>query len=382
MNSRAAGGPLLRQGREAGRRTAGLARLLLSKWFGVTTRDSERFLDVEQAYAETIVDHVLTMQAEAATKQHRSLCRGTHAKGVCVRAEFEVFDVTIGRDPVLGARLAKGIFATPGIYPATVRFANSDPHVNVDRKADVRSLSFSVDLTQNGAGVSAFGVERQDFSMQSASTLPLNDARAFLATMKVLTASNPLKGLMALAFGDQLRVFRAIAFAKLQARQPFKPYQQLRYWSTVPFRQGSSDAVKQSATPSLSNPARPLQRQKPDALQDELVRHVEEDAVMSSFEIALQFLDTARMTYAGKRHDASFWIENASIDWDERQAPFHTIGRLTLLPKSHLSSEASDATYFDVTTHSTADSSPIGSINRARWRAEAASRKARTQTMS
>jgi hypothetical protein len=350
---------------------------LLSKWFGVTTLDTERYLDVEKAYAEEIVHHVLTMQADAATKQRRPLCRGTHAKGVCVRAKLEVFDVAAGRDAALGARLARGIFARPGIYPTAVRFANSDPHVNADRKADVRSLSFSVDLTRDGSEVSAFGVERQDFSMQSASTLPLNDARAFLATMKVLTASNPLKGLVGLSFRDQLRVVRAIGLAQLQARRPLKPYQQLRYWSTVPFRHGADEAVKQSATPSSGNLAHPLQQQKPDALQDELVRHVEEDNVMSSFDISLQLLDATRMRYAGQRRDTSFWIENASIEWNEEQAPFHTVGRLTLVPGSRLSSEASNATYFDVTTHSTADSIPLGSINRARWRAEAASREAR-----
>ena len=137
--------------------------LFLSKWFGVTTSDAERYLDVEQKYAEEIVDHVLLMQTNAAAKQNRPLCRGTHAKGICARARFEVLDVTVGREPALGARLARGIFATPGRYPATVRFANSDPQVNSDYKADVRSLSFFVDLTQGGANVLTDGVRRQDF---------------------------------------------------------------------------------------------------------------------------------------------------------------------------------------------------------------------------
>jgi hypothetical protein len=35
---------------------------------------------------------------------------------------------------------------------------------------------------------------------------------------------------------------------------------------------------------------------------------------------------------------------------------------------------------FDVTKHATADSAPVGSINRARWRAEAASRQVRART--
>jgi hypothetical protein len=77
------------------------------------------------------------------------------------------------------------------------------------------------------------------------------------------------------------------------------------------------------------------------------------------------------------RRDASFWIENASVEWKEAQAPFHMVARLTLLPKSQLSVHASEATYFDVTGNSAPDSAPVGSINRARWPAEVASRQAR-----
>jgi len=125
--------------------------LFLTRCFGVTGSDAERSVTGEQAVIEAITERVLMMQAKAAAQQHRPLRRGTHAKGICVQAQFEVLDVTVGRDPVLGARLAKGIFAKPGIYPAIVRFANSDSKVNSDFKADVRSLSFSVDLTSNGA---------------------------------------------------------------------------------------------------------------------------------------------------------------------------------------------------------------------------------------
>src|SRR5437667_10993175 len=98
---------------------------------------------------------------------------------------------------------------------------------------------------------------------------------------------------------------------------------------------------------------------------------------MSSFDIGLQFLDADRMTYWGQRRDANFWIENASVEWNEAEAPFHTVARLTLLSKSQLRLDAGEATYFDVTGNSTADSMPVGSINRARWNGEGASRKAR-----
>jgi hypothetical protein len=354
--------------------------MFLSRWSGVTFSDAERNLGAEQACCEEIVEKVLLMQSDAAAKQRRPLYRGTHAKGVTALARLEVFDVASSRDAALGARLTKGIFARPGIYPATVRFANSDPRVNSDLKPDVRSLSFSVDLTRDGRVVRADGVARQDFSLQNATTLPLNDARVFLATMKVLTASNPAKGLLSLPFRDQMSVVRVLALARSQARQKVRPYQQLRYWSTVPFRHGPVDIVKQSATPSPGNGARPLQRGNPDALKHELVRHLNEDAEMGSFDIGLQFLDTENMTYDSKPRDASFWIENASIEWKEKQAPFHTVARLTLMPRSQLSPSDSEAAYFDVTGNAAPDSTPVGSINRARWRAEVASREARTRS--
>jgi hypothetical protein len=353
--------------------------LFLTRWFGVTGSDAERNPAREQSDIEQIVERSLLMQSQAAAKQHRSLGRGTHVKGVCIRAQFEVFDVSAGRDPKLAARLAKGMFARPGVYPAIVRFANADPNKNSDFKADVRSLSFSVELTPGGA-VAGSGAGRQDFSMQNATTLPINDAPAFLATMKVLTASNPAVGLWSLAFKDKLRVLRTLMLAQLQAHQKIRPYQQLRYWSTVPYRHGPTDVVKHSATPSPDNPAAPLQRRNPNGLQDELVRHVNEDSKMSAFDFGLQFLDTDRMTYWGKHQDANFWIENASVAWNEAEAPFHTVARLTLLSKSLLPTDAADTAYIDVTGHSTPDSTPLGSINRARWPAEVASRKARART--
>jgi hypothetical protein len=351
--------------------------LFLTRWFGVTGSDAERNLAREQSDIGEIVEKSLLLQANAAAKQHRPLCRGTHAKGVCALAQFEVFDVTVGRDRELAKRLAKGIFAKPAVYPAIVRFGNADPSKNSDFRPDVRSLSFSLDLAWDGRAVSDASADRQDFSLQNATTLPINDSPAFLATMKVLTASNPAAGLWSLWFRDKLRVLRTLVLAQLQARQKIKPYQQMRYWSTVPFRHGPVDVVKHSTTPCPDNPAAPLQWSNPNGLQDELVRHLNEDSKMSAFDFGLQFLDADRMTYWGKHREANFWIENASVEWNEAQAPFHTVARLTLLSKSRLQPNAGEATYIDVTGHSTPDSMPLGSINRARHPAEVASRKAR-----
>jgi hypothetical protein len=104
----------------------------------------------------------------------------------------------------------------------------------------------------------------------------------------------------------------------------------------------------------------------PNALQDELIRHLSKDRRMSGFDFGVQLLDADRMTYWGNRQDADFWIENASVEWNEAEAPFHKVARLTLLSNSQLHPDAGEAVYFDVTGPSTLDSTPLGSINRAR----------------
>ena len=140
--------------------------------------------------------------------------------------------------------------------------------------------------------------------------------------MKVLAASNPLSGLLSLPFKDKLRVLRVLALAKVASSQKIRPYQQLRYWSNVPFRHGPADVVQYSAIPSADNLTHPLQKSNPKGLQDELIRHLNEDGRMSSFDFSVQLLDPGKMTYWGKRHDANFWIENASVKWKEDRSAF------------------------------------------------------------
>jgi hypothetical protein len=136
--------------------------LFLTRWFGVTGSEADRDPVREKAEIEEIIEKSLLLQAKSAAQQHRPIGRGTHVKGVCARAQFEVLDVTAGRDEGLAVRLAKGMFGKPGVYPATVRFGNADPRKNSDFKADVRSLSFSVDLAHC---TSPFALHsgRQDF---------------------------------------------------------------------------------------------------------------------------------------------------------------------------------------------------------------------------
>ena len=335
--------------------------------------DFERNLPNERLDTANIVRGILKVQkAYAVAQNNRPLGRGTHTKGICARGTFEVFDLRkVIADPILASRLAQGPYARPGVYPAIVRFANAASTFHSDRSPDLRALSFSVNLAPEGSPPTY-----QDYSLQSNPTFPINDAHAFAVLMGVMSADDKARALLSLSPPDLFRFIKAAVIGGLQTHDKTRPYQTMRYWSTVPFRNGPGEAVKYSAIPRSDNPAHELGQGDND-LQDELIRHLNEDARMASFDFGLQLLDTASMTRWGMRKPASFWVENATVEWKEAQAPFHIVGRLTLLPQSSISPTECDTHFIDVTTNSTPETQPLGSVNRARSAAEFASRRVR-----
>ena len=207
----------------------------------------------------------------------RSRCdrsRGGRTRKACAPAASSKFSTSqagsrIGPWP---ARLARGLFAKPGVYPAIVRFANGESHVYPDSKPDVRALSFSIQVPPGIVGPDA---TRLDYSMNNATTFPINDAHAFATLLRFATAPSSAQGLLRV-FGTRLLSFlQTVARGARQKRPATRAYQQTRYWSTVPFRHGPDEAVKYSAAPSADNPAAALQS-VPDSLQEELLRHLSE----------------------------------------------------------------------------------------------------------
>jgi hypothetical protein len=73
---------------------------------------------------------------------------------------------------VLAARLAREFSPSLASIPPLCGLQTRTANVNSDFKPDVRSLSFSLDLTRNGTVVPEAKVGRQDFSLQNARTCP------------------------------------------------------------------------------------------------------------------------------------------------------------------------------------------------------------------
>ncbi len=267
------------------------AGLVVGSWFPPR---GEAARATEAADTALLTRNILTMQRTYAAAQNRPLARGTHAKGMCVRGEFEVFDVsqTIP-DRALASRLAHGLFAKPGVYKATVRFANAQSYILPDPKKDVRACSVAVEVP---AGVLGPYAMRQDFSMNNARVFPLNDAHAFAMTTVVVTAPTMLRGWLTLSFRDKMGFLRTAVIGAMQNKPATVAFQQMNYWSTVPYHHGPADVIKYGAFASPGNYAEPLSTSI-NCLRDELARHVNNDLQMSCFDFGLQLLDADAMTY-------------------------------------------------------------------------------------
>jgi hypothetical protein len=96
---------------------------------------------------------------------------------------------------------------------------------------------------------------------------------------------------------------------------------------------------------------------------------------MSCFEFQVQLLDATKMTHRllPRKETESWWVENSAVEWQESEAPFYPVGRLTLVPRSVVDSQSCERQWIDVVAHSNQIHHGLGSINRARAAAERAS---------
>jgi Catalase len=333
----------------------------------------ERLLPDEDKYIDQIREGILFLQAQEKQAHGKSL-RGTHAKGVCLAGEMEIYDVEKSA-PTVSARLKKGIFSVPGKYLADIRFANAKGEIHPDHDRDVRAVSFALHMPSELSNPQG----RMDFTMNDATTFPINDAQVFADLMMSLK-NGFIKTGKEIGVARVARLGEGTADGKLlQEGWGSTPFQKKRYWSTVPFALGDDEAVKYSLSPCSDNPSQPLNSSDSNELRNELIRHVDRDKKMSCFEFQVQLLEPGRMTRAPfkQQEPAYWWVENAEKEWNEDQAPFYSVGKLTLKAESIVDDAVCETRWISVTKNNNVIHHGLGSINRARDAAESASANVR-----
>lgn len=289
---------------------------------------------------------------EATEKRYRAGARRRFNQAratACVEAEFIVLDA-------LPSELRVGLFAAPRRYRSRIRFANAASAT--DRERDIRGMSVRVfDVTAPNLTP---GATVQDFVLNSHPVMMAADARGFMELLQANEAGGLQRTLYFLTHPAALRT-------ALASRSRPSCHLDLPYWSATPYLYGQNRAVKYVIRPASTRRS-PLPHPLTDSyLQDAMrARLTESDAI---FDFMVQFqTDGRRMP-----------IEDASVEWLERDSPYLPVARLRIPPQS-FDSAGSVAACEEMAFnpwHCLPDHRPLGSMNRARreiYRAMAAFR--------
>lgn len=282
--------------------------------------------------------------------------RGTHSKGTCADAQFVVKDLKAENLPAdVRREILVGLFASPGSYPARVRFANAASKVAADTDYDGRALSIAVDL---GRGV------RQDFVVQNSPIFPIPSLEDFVLLLGHVSdpsvfAARPEE--------EQKRLKYMLGLGKTFSPSP-SSYLTETYWSGTAFALGETQAAKYAVVPCASNKA-VVGPTGTNFLAEDLLANLADESASACFDFRVQPLNTTAMVSPeGRRLESWEWVENPTLEWKEVEAPSYSVATLTLQKKSAYSPEKCDAraNAIAVMTNSLPEHRGLGRINRGR----------------
>ena len=218
--------------------------------------------------------------------------------------------------------LRHGLFAQPGRYSASARFASAS--TTDDREKDLRGLSIRVYGVQGDVVWGQPG--QQDFVLNSYPVLFADTPETFEKFIRA-QADDALLSFFLNPFDSHIGALMILLKARDHHTSPFD----MRFWSTTPFQLGPEQAVKYSVQPCSSHKST-----LPDELSANYLRaamHTHLNNSHGCFDFMVQ-----------PRTDPSDMpIEDASVEWDEQDSPFVPVARLTFEQQEFMSREALEA---------------------------------------
>jgi hypothetical protein len=245
-----------------------------------------------------------------------------------------------------------GLFASPKVYDALVRYSNGSSGVQADEKSDVRGLAVKV-LGVDGPKV--LGTARtQDFLTILQSSTPFRNADEFVGV--IWATRNPWLALPRLLFTLGLRTFTIMPALIKAVKPPVASLAEKRFYSALPILCGPY-AVRFAWLP-IAPPAEGTLT-GPNYLADDLAARLKKGAVEYALELQF-FVDEKRTP-----------IEDGSIDWPIEISPYVRVGKL-VIPRQDATSdhgksltERVDKLSFDP-WHALVEHRPLGNMMRAR----------------
>ncbi len=313
---------------------------------------------------DDLAERIQQMQGRAreiAQKRNPSatLKRGFHAKGIGVRAKFQVWSD-------IPKHLQVGLFQPTASYDALIRFSNARGEVLGDLSKDQRGVAIRLKTIPSESLSPKDDTNIQDFLMTNT---PISFARN---PVQFIEVGEILLGGIAKVFPRLVKKYgfkeaRRIIGVFLAPIISFKPYQMNQYWSRTSYKFGEhairylirpSAGMKTSSTgEQLGSVVRSMLQggeQKDYYLREKLREALKEGEVRFDFCIQL-FVDEKRTP-----------IEDAYIEWKESDSPPIPIATL-IIPKQDLDVQlAQDMEHMAFNPWNINEFTPLGLINLAR----------------
>lgn len=228
-------------------------------------------------------------------------------------------DFTVASD--IPDDLRHGLFASPGSYPVTARFANATQWD--DSEKDLRGLSLQVSGIK---GEPLWGERgKQDFLLNSYPALFVATPEEFLGFMRARQTGKKLS--LAKFFLSPFDPHIKSLLTIIKARDKHDSPLDIRYWSTVPsalddrLKDVSAEpqdvkAVKYSAIPCSEYKTQRTVEPGENQLRSAINTHLKQ--APACFELAVQ----------RQANPEDMPVEDASVIWDEKISPFVTVATL------------------------------------------------------
>lgn len=294
---------------------------------------------------ELIVEMTSILQKEL-EKEYRqgNTKRDAHPKTLgLVEANFSVLDN-------IPEELKNGVFKQAKTFKCWIRTSNASGKVQSDSEKDFRGFAIKL-LGAEGERINQDESQTQDFLLLSSKIIPFGTVKLFRDAVYYTIIWNPIIFALKLLATGKISTLKALVKGKHNDTSPLD----INFWSTTPYKLGNKQ-VKYKVIPTSTVKSKLPSKLSDDYLTLNMQKHLDKDE--ATFDFCVQLYHSAKTTP----------IENASIEWKEKNSPFIKIAEITIPPQQMNTKErfllAEKFSYSPA--HSLVEHQPIGGLNRAR----------------
>ncbi|MFI8610739.1 catalase family protein [Pseudomonas sp. NPDC077649] len=308
---------------------------------------------------EAALTRLIIEDAVRIVEQHRDntrVLRDAHAKAHgCVKAEVQVLDD-------LDESLRHGVFSEPGhTWQAWMRLSNGNAYPQFDRARDARGMAIKLlEVPGEKLMKSPAHAGEQDFVMFNHPVFFVRDVAEYRSNFAAQADGKKVLAFLPSWDPRSWEIRHLIIALKTLAPAPESPVA-TTYNSIAPFKLGPHN-IKYRVVPAPQHcPPYQLPEQNsalPNFLRNALYQQLSLDRAPACFELQVQ------------RQNPQYYmpIEDTSVEWDEKIAPFESVARISVLAQDFDSREQNlfcDNLSFNP-WHALPEHRPIGGINRLR----------------